>query len=334
MSQAHARQAEDKYSLSISPVALTQKNTMDRMHLVDPIIEQFLNHLSIEKGRASNTLSSYAQDLKRFCAFLKKERDEDSLVPIDFTKIGRDTLLRFFSSLRNDRLSSSSQARILSTLRNLFRFLRAEGQVHHDPLAKIESPKKSLRLPKVLHIKEVESILNLHKGNSAAAIRDNTMIELLYATGLRVSELMKLTVDALNLEAGYLITKGKGGKERIVPMGQCAQKKLKHYLANARPAILKERASNDLFVSRLGKGMSRQAFWKMLALTARKAGIQKQISPHMLRHSFASHLLERGADLRSLQMMLGHADISTTQIYTHVARERLKKIHTKHHPRG
>jgi len=314
--------------------ALTQKNAIDRIQAVDPIVEQFLNHLSVEKGRSVNTLSSYAQDLKRFCAFLKKEHLSDPASPIEIAQVRRKEMLRFLSALRSEGLSASSVARMLSTLRSLFRFLRAEGHADHDPLAKIDSPQKPLRLPKVLHLKEVESILNLNKGEAPGAIRDDTMIELLYATGLRVSELVKLPVDALNLEAGYLITKGKGAKERIVPMGQCAQGKLKGYIGAARPALLKGRTSNDLFVSRLGRGMSRQAFWKMLALTARKAGIQKKISPHMLRHSFASHLLERGADLRSLQLMLGHADISTTQIYTHVARARLKKIHRKHHPRG
>ncbi len=301
---------------------------------MDALIDQFLNYLVVEKGLSRNTLLAYAQDLKRFTLFLNKESTRNSSVLIDPTQIRRFEILRFLSDLRTASLSPSSTARIVSTLRNFFGFLRAEGMMAHDPLEQIDSPQKPTRLPKVLHLTEVEALLNLKKGKTAIGIRDDAMIELLYATGLRVSELIQLPIDAINMEAGYLITRGKGAKERIVPIGGCALEKIKNYLVSARSQLLKKCVSGDLFLSRLGRGMSRQAFWKMLGLYARKAGIQKKISPHMLRHSFASHLLENGADLRSLQMMLGHSDISTTQIYTHVAREQLKKIHQKHHPRG
>ncbi|MBN4054789.1 site-specific tyrosine recombinase XerD [Nitrospira defluvii] len=314
--------------------ALTRLALIATIPAMDHLIDPFLNYLTVEKGRAANTISAYAQDLKRFSTFLKKNQSKDPASPVTLAKVRRRQIVEFLSELRLDALSASSVARMLSSLRNFFRFLLSEGIVDHDPLALIDSPKKPLHLPKLLHLTEVEAILNLQKGKTPTAIRDDTMIELLYATGLRVSELIKLPLDAVNLDSGYLITQGKGAKERIVPIGECAQHKLKAYLHAARPSLLKGKVSTDLFVSRLGRSMSRQAFWKLLGLYARKAGIQKQISPHMLRHSFASHLLERGADLRSLQMMLGHADISSTQIYTHVARERLKKIHQKHHPRG
>ncbi len=301
---------------------------------MDAIIDQFLNYLVVEKGLSANTLLAYSQDLKRFSQFLRKDPTQSGAALINLTQIRRHDILRFLSDLRTAALSTSTTARIVSTLRNFFGFLRSEGMIDHDPLAQVDAPQKPLRLPKVLHLSEVEALLNLKKGTTPIGLRDDAMIELLYATGLRVSELIRLPIDAVNMEAGYLITRGKGAKERIVPIGECALDKIRNYLISARPLLLKRQVSGDLFVSRLGRGMSRQAFWKMLGLYARKAGIHKKISPHMLRHSFASHLLENGADLRSLQMMLGHADISTTQIYTHVAREHLKKIHRLHHPRG
>ncbi len=304
---------------------------------MDQLIDQFLNHLTIEKGLSSNTLTAYHRDLKKFSSFLIKRHHPLSPIrrpPIDITRISRKDLMAFLSDLRAQALSPASVTRIISTLRTFFNFLLREEILFHDPTAQIRSPRKSFRLPKTLHFSEVESLLNTPKGNSPHALRNDTMIELLYATGLRVSELLQLPVESINLESGYLLARGKGSKERIVPIGQHALKKLETYLSRVRPKLLKEKISKTLFLSRSGKGMSRQTFWKQLAAIALKAGIQKQISPHMLRHSFASHLLERGADLRSIQMMLGHADISTTQIYTHVARERLKKIHQKSHPRG
>ncbi len=299
---------------------------------MDANIDQFLNYLVVEKGLSENTLSAYAQDLKKFSSFLNKKKTAP--VSIDISQVTRNEILSFLADLRAKTLSDASIARMLSSLRTFFKFLTFEGRLNHNPLAQIDSPKKAKSLPKVLHFSEVEALLNLTKGNKPEALRDDVMLELLYATGLRVSELITLPLEALNLEAGYLIARGKGNKERIVPMGECARKKLLDYLASVRPQLLKKQTDPSLFLSRLGKKMSRQAFWKKLKVYARRAGIQKEVSPHMLRHSFASHLLEGGADLRALQMMLGHADISTTQIYTHVARERLKEIHKAAHPRG
>jgi len=304
---------------------------------MESLIDRFLNYLAIEKGLSSNTLTAYHRDLRKFSSFLRvrhhiKTPAEKSSV--DVTRINRKDLLAFLSELRARALSSASVSRIISTLRTFFNFLIREGLLFHDPTAQIRTPRKSFRLPKTLHFSEVDSLLNMPKGDAPHAMRNDTMIELLYATGLRVSELIQLPVDSVNMESGYLLARGKGSKERIVPIGKCALKKLETYLSAVRPKLLKNKVSKILFLNRSGKGMSRQTFWKQLAAIALKAGIQKPISPHMLRHSFASHLLERGADLRSIQMMLGHADISTTQIYTHVARERLKKVHQESHPRG
>jgi len=294
---------------------------------MDPWIDRFLHYITVEKGLSSNTVSAYYRDLQKFRSFIQENRLEPG-------QIGRKEIVLFLSELKASRMAPGSVTRILSTLRTFFNFLSAEGLRSTDPLAHLRSPRKGLRLPKVLPYSEVEVLLNAPKGTAPPARRDDAMIELMYATGLRVSELIKLPLGGVHLEGGYLIARGKGAKERIVPIGQCALEKLKVYLAAVRPLLLKEKASNDLFINRSGKAMSRQAFWKRLKIYAKKAGIQRTITPHMLRHSFASHLLERGADLRSVQMMLGHADISTTQIYTHVAREKLKEVHEKSHPRG
>ncbi|MFQ5579683.1 MAG: site-specific tyrosine recombinase XerD [Nitrospiria bacterium] len=304
---------------------------------MEDLIDRFLNYLTIEKGLSFNTLAAYHRDLRKFSSFLIKQHHVASSKGksrIDIARINRKDILAFLSDLRAESLSPASVTRIISTLRSFFKFLIQEALLFHDPTAKIRTPQKRFHLPKTLHFSEVESLLNIPKGDSPHAMRNDTMIELLYATGLRVSELLKLPVDSVNMESGYLLARGKGSKERIVPIGQCALEKLETYLSVIRPKLLKGKVSKILFLNRSGKGMSRQTFWKQLAAIAIKAGIQKPISPHMLRHSFASHLLERGADLRSIQMMMGHADISTTQIYTHVARERLKKVHEKSHPRG
>lgn len=297
---------------------------------MDTLIDRFLNHLSVEKGLSPNTLSAYAQDLQKLVLFTERK----GISGLD--QVQRKEILLFLSDLKARALAPSSTARILSTLRTFFQFLMTEGILKHDPLAHIHSPRQAFRLPKVLHPGEVEALLNLPKGENPMGLRNDAMIELLYATGLRVSELVSLPMGAVNLESGYLIAYGKGSKERLVPIGRCAREKLERYLAAARPLLLKMKtdAVPPLFVNRSGRGISRQAFWMQLKDYARKAGIHRSITPHMLRHSFASHLLEGGADLRSVQMLLGHADISTTQIYTHVAREHLKKIHQKNHPRG
>jgi integrase/recombinase XerD len=295
---------------------------------MDHYVDAFLNYLSVEKGLSQNTLSAYSHDLKRFFAFLEKR----NIGMID--RVDRNEITLFMEALRNIALSFRSITRTLSTIRTFFKFLSMEGVVHHDPFAHIVSPNKEFKLPKVLSILEVASLLNLPKGETPTGIRDDTMIELIYATGLRVSELVGLSMASIQFEAGYLITCGKGNKERIVPMSEQAIAKVKNYLNVSRPKLLKKNACDTLFISQQGKRMSRQIFWKQLQTYGQLAGIVTRITPHMLRHSFATHLLAGGADLRSVQMMLGHSDISTTQIYTHLERDHIKQTHRKAHPRG
>jgi len=295
---------------------------------MDQYIDNFLNYLSVEKGLSQNTLSAYAHDLKMFLTFLEKR----SIGVVD--RIDRNEITLFMEEMRIASLSFRSITRTLSTIRTFFKFLSMEGMMNHDPFAHIVSPKREFRLPKVLSALEVTSLLNLPKGETPTGIRDDTMIELLYATGLRVSELISLPMSAINMESGFLIASGKGDKERVVPIGELAITKIKNYLLTSRPLLLKQKKSNTLFISQWGKGMSRQCFWKQLQRYGISAGISRRITPHMIRHSFATHLLAGGADLRSVQMMLGHSDISTTQIYTHLERDHLKQIHKQSHPRG
>ena len=289
------------------------------------VIQKFLGYLIVEKGLSKNTLAAYGRDLSRCLSYLQASTPH---------QITRKDLLAFLGSLKGIGLSSRSISRTISSLRAFFRFLLLEGIIQEDPTDSIESPRGWFKIPKVLNQREVEALLNLPKGNDPLGIRDDAMIELLYATGLRVSELISLNMDSINFQTGFLVTMGKGSKERIVPIGDISLKKIKDYLEQARPQILRGRPCPTLFINRSGNKMSRQAFWYRLKCYARRAGITKRFSPHTLRHSFATHLLERGADLRSIQMMLGHSSITSTQIYTHVARKHLKIIHQKHHPRG
>lgn len=224
--------------------------------------------------------------------------------------------------------------RNLVALRTFFKFLIQEGILEANPVEEIESPKMTKTLPDILSLKEVEQLLEQPSPGTPLGVRDRAMLELLYATGMRVSELTRLPINQVNLEGGYVLVYGKGSKERVVPLGKEAMRWVAQYLNTAREKLCKGKESSFLFVNRSGKEMSRQRFWKTLKAYGQKAGIRKRITPHLLRHSFASHLLERGADLRSVQMMLGHADISTTQIYTHVTGERLKRVHQRYHPRG
>ncbi|HEY5976155.1 MAG TPA: site-specific tyrosine recombinase XerD, partial [Geobacteraceae bacterium] len=240
----------------------------------------------------------------------------------------------FITRQKEDGLSPRSRARTLSAIRMFHRFLQVENYATVNPTAIIESPRLVAKLPSVLGGREVEALLAAPTGQEPIEVRDRAMLELLYATGLRVSELVSLRVAGINLAAGYLLTVGKGEKERLVPMGDAARQFLQEYNGTARLQLARGESSPYLFLSRLGKPMSRQAFWNIIKKRARQAGIRQSISPHTLRHSFATHLLENGADLRSVQLMLGHADLSTTQIYTHVTRERLKRLHQQYHPRG
>ncbi len=291
-------------------------------------LDLFLNYLLVEKGLARNTLEAYSRDVGKYVSFLEGRGCEmfDTVRPLDIAE--------FIAHVKEAGLSPRSRARTLSSLRMFHKFLIIENYCSTNPTAIIEAPKTSGKLPSVLSSREVEQLLAGTAGEGAGEVRDRAMLELLYATGLRVSELVMLRVRDVNLDAGFLLTMGKGEKERLIPMGESARSALAAYLASVRPMIDKTGNCPFLFLSRLGDRMTRQAFWNIIKKRAREAGIGKSISPHTLRHSFATHLLENGADLRSVQIMLGHADLSTTQIYTHVTRERLKKLHLEFHPRG
>lgn len=290
-------------------------------------LDLFLNYLVVEKGLSDNTLDAYGRDLARYLDFLTGQglRQADAIRPPD--------ILRFLDQLKQHGLSPRSRGRALVSLRVFHKFLLQEGIATHNPASRIEAPKSLTPLPKALSQAEVERLLQAPRGDEPLALRDKAMLELLYATGLRVSELIGLKRNDLQLDAGYLTTFGKRSKQRLVPLGEVAGAAVKEYLAYGRPVLLQGNAQH-VFLNRHGDGLTRQGFWKMIKRRAQEAGILKNISPHTLRHSFATHLLENGADLRSVQTMLGHADISTTQIYTHVTRERLRRIHEQFHPRG
>lgn len=292
---------------------------------MDRYLDLFLNYLLVEKGAAANTVAAYSRDLNRYLLFLG-EREPGDIRASDVTG--------FLAKLKGEGISPRSRARALSAMRMLHRFLLREGYCELNPTAIIEAPKGVRKLPAVLSGREVEALLNSTLDTGLQELRDKAMLELLYATGLRVSELVGLKLGEVNLSAGYLMTLGKGGKERLVPIGESALRATELYLQKARGELLKEKSSPLLFLTRLGGGMSRQAFWNIIKKRALQAGVRAEISPHTLRHSFATHLLENGADLRSVQIMLGHADLSSTQIYTHVTRERMKKLHAEFHPRG
>ena len=295
---------------------------------MEHLLDQFLNYLVVERGLSPNTLESYSRDLIKYLEYLSRKGIKDINETSDLTVIS------FFTSLKKDGLSNRSIARNLSSIKMFYKFLAEDHHIKSNPTLNIETPKRESKLPQVLSMEEVDSLLKIPGRNTPLGLRDAALLELLYATGLRVSEIISLPLNNINLEAGYLIAYGKGSKERLVPIGEVAQNLIKEYLEKARPALLKKKQSNYLFITRRTKPMTRQGFWKLIKKYALAAGIKKNISPHTLRHSFASHLLERGADLRSVQIMLGHSDISSTQIYTHVTTERLKKIHNQYHPRS
>jgi integrase/recombinase XerD len=295
---------------------------------MDRAIDHFLAFVTVEKGLSANSLEAYAQDLGRFAAHLRAEGLE--------TPAAVDTavLLQYLIRLRREGLSARSRARHMVTLRGFFRFLHQEKWIAANPAGLIDLPKSGLHLPAVVSVTEMQRLLMAPDQRRPRGHRDQAMLELLYAAGLRVSELLALRVTDINLEAGFVRVLGKGARERVVPIGAKARQTLFEYLETVRPQLLKGHASAYLFVARQGRPLTRQGFWKLLKAYALKAGLRQRISPHTLRHSFASHLLEGGADLRAVQLMLGHADISTTQIYTHVTSEHLKSIHRRFHPRG
>ncbi len=292
-------------------------------------LEGFLGKSRVERGLSPNTLEAYHRDLRRFLTWISLELGLDTPGAVTREHIGL-----YLGSLLDDGLSRRSLARHRVSVRQLFRFLLHEGIILTDPAAMVEAPLPARDLPEVLNQQEVEALLAAPDSSTPIGLRDAAMLQLLYSTGLRVSELVRLPLSGLVLQAGYLQVRGKGGKERVVPTGQRALELLLRWLRDGRPELDPRGASQAVFVSRRGKAMSRQNFWQRLKSYALAVGIRKPVSPHKLRHSFATHLLEHGADLRVVQALLGHSDISTTEIYTHVAQERLRRIHADHHPRG
>ncbi len=291
------------------------------------LIDAFLNYLSVERALSENTIISYREDLESYAVFLDKNK-------IDvLSKTTRNDITNFMLFQRDRGLSANSVARHLAAIRMFYRFLARERIIKNDPTVLVDSPKLWKKIPDTLSLNEVDALLSAPNLRSIQGIRDRAILETLYATGMRVSEVAHLKVSDLNMEVGFVRCFGKGRKERIVPLGAKAIVSIKRYLGVSRPKLLGGKNSDSLFLSRLGKKISRQSLWKIIKRYAKEAGIKKSIKPHLLRHSFATHLLERGADLRSVQEMLGHANISTTQIYTHVNKDRLKSIHKMFHPR-
>ena len=295
----------------------------------DALAESYLLHLATERRLSANTLDSYGADLRRFAAFLESGG-------IDARAFTRSHFLSYLTGLREGGLSARSVSRHVSALRSFFRFLVREGHLAGSPIAEVRAPKLGRPLPRFLTVSQVTALLEAPDRQRATpeGIRDKAMLTLMYASGLRASEVVSLRLENVDPNAGFLRVLGKGSKERVVPVADAALGVLKEYMEAARPGFLKKKVTNALFLSRLGKPITRQTLWNRVRYWALAAGIEERISPHMLRHSFAGHLLAGGADLRAVQAMLGHADIATTQIYTHVTPERLREIHRKHHPRG
>lgn len=292
------------------------------------IVEKFLDALWLEKGLSENTLKSYRHDLESFSDWLVEES-------LSITTVRRSDLNKYLSYRMQKGLKARSTARALSCLRALYRYLLRENEVKDDPTLRIENPKLGRPLPDTLTEEDVERLLAAPDTETPLGMRDRTMLEVLYACGLRVSELTGLKLSEINLRQGVIRIVGKGSKERLVPMGEEAISWLNRYLAEARNDLLKKNLGQDIvFPSNRGSPMTRQTFWHRIKELARKAGIRKKLSPHTLRHAFATHLLNHGADLRVVQLLLGHSDLSTTQIYTHIARQRMKELHQQHHPRG
>jgi integrase/recombinase XerD len=297
---------------------------------ISAAISSFLTHVKVEKGLSVNTSTAYRRDLAKFQVFAQKRK-------LSLETVSRDDLVDFLAGLYRQKLESRTVARNLVTLRNFFRFAQIQESISTDPSINLESPKIRRSLPGYLRLEEVERLLTQPDSKTALGLRDRAMLEVLYSTGLRVSELIGLRVGDLDSKSGCVRCIGKGDKERVVPVGRKALSMVDKYLREARPELLRQAkaaGSPALFVNRRGASLSRVGVWKILSAYGRRAGLRVALTPHMLRHSFATHLLERGADLRSVQLMLGHADISTTQIYTHVVEERLKQIYKAHHPRA
>jgi len=288
------------------------------------LLDLFLTYLSVEKGLSRNTVNAYATDLKKYLLFMKEQGREAE-------KAGKSDILNFLDLLRSDGYGISTVCRYISSIKALYKFLLLEKRIQDDPTENLQTPKKWERVPKALSVSAVKDLLDA-RFSPKTALRDSSMLELLYSSGLRVSELISIKLGDIHFDAGFIRVLGKGSKERIVPVNQRALEKIRNYSEKERPGILKKKQSPYLFVTRNGRSMTRQRFWQTLKAIGKQSGIE--LSPHTIRHCFATHLLEGGADLRSLQKMLGHSDISTTQIYTKVTTDRIRKVYKTFHPRA
>ena len=295
---------------------------------MDDLIDEYLNFIAVEKGASHHTVEAYSRDLIRYIKFLRSRGIQN------IAGANPEDVVSYLGQIQKEGLSAISANRGLAAIRGFHKYLLRERKIDQNPVANIVLAKVWMRLPDTLSQDEMNRLLAQPGAETPSAVRDTAMLELMYATGARVSELISLTINSINWQVGYLVVMGKGEKERVIPVGRSAYDCLYKYIHESRPAFLKKQTTDILFLNRSGKGFTRQGFWKMVKNYSIKAGLLKKVYPHTFRHSFASHLLEGGADLRSVQIMLGHADISTTQIYTHITRERLKAIHKKYHPRG
>ncbi|MEN6421132.1 MAG: site-specific tyrosine recombinase XerD, partial [Smithella sp.] len=293
------------------------------------LLGKYFDYLLIERGIAQNTMESYGRDLRRFISFIQEKKEIS-----DVKGVNSETIIEYLTQIRDEGLAANSVNRALAALRGFYKYLLREKIIVDNPLANIELAKVWMKLPDTISKEEMKTILAQPGGQNNAALRNSAMLELLYATGIRVSELINLTMNSINWQVGFLIVMGKGSKEGIVPVGKVAYDCVRRYVDDVRPKLMQKKMTDVLFLNRFGGKFTRQGFWKIVVGYARKAGLQKKVYPHTFRHSFASHLLEGGADLRTVQVMLGHSDISTTQIYTHLTREKLKEVHQKYHPRS
>jgi integrase/recombinase XerD len=292
-------------------------------------VQDFLQYLIVERALSKNTIESYKRDLTQYILFLEKVESIETIHQVD-----RNNIMGYLLFLKENGKASTTLARNIASIRSFHQFLFREKLSSQDPTLHIETPKTERKLPKVLTTDEVEALLEISSSNDPLSQRDKAMLELLYATGIRVSELVQLDLSDIHLSMGFIRCIGKGNKERIIPLGKMAQSAIERYINDGRPSLLKKKRTEALFLNHHGNRLSRQGFWKILKQLAVKARIEKELTPHTLRHSFATHLLENGADLRAVQEMLGHADISTTQIYTHVTKTRLKDVYSAFHPRA